>query len=183
MNWATTRVAPTFQCRSIVLGHVGRPSWSPGKNSSFNLYYLDIAKPLQRFLQFLMQRVRVMHCIILWSQERLPFTIRNKYFIMIATRLIPDAVVDIHDAYPIIRDRLFVRTAELQRDPDLVLFAVYFLFNCMQLLNIVAQNTWLVASHLHLTAHNDHCILSPQSCRFFIGPWEDGYTDRASHIL
>src|ERR1700746_3542467 len=102
-----------------------------------------------------------MHCIIFWSQERLPFSMRNKYFIMVATWLISNTVVDIHDAYPIIRDRLFVRTAELQRDPDLVVFAVHFLFNCMQLLNIVAQNTWLVATHLHLTAHDDHCILIP----------------------
>src|SRR6266568_6878739 len=102
-----------------------------------------------------------MHCVILWSQWRLPFAIRNKYFVMVATGLISNTVVDIHDAYPIIRDRLFVRTAELQCNPDLVLFAVHSLFNCMQLLNSVAQNTWLIAAHLHLTAYNHHRIFSP----------------------
>src|SRR5437762_8918457 len=102
-----------------------------------------------------------MHCVIFWSQQCLPFTIRNEYFVMVPTGLISNTVVDIHDAYLIIRDRLFVRTAELQRNPDLVLFAVHLLFNCIQLLDIVAQYTWLVSTHLHLTAHNDHRILSP----------------------
>src|SRR5947207_14309101 len=102
-----------------------------------------------------------MHCVIFWSQQCLPFTIRNEYFVMVPTGLISNTVVDIHDAYPIIRDRLFVRTAELQRNPDLVLFAVHFLLNCMQLLNSVAQNTWLVTTYLHLTANDDHRIFSP----------------------
>ena len=35
----------------------GKMNRSPGKNSSFNLYYFDIAQTLQRLLQFLM------HCV------------------------------------------------------------------------------------------------------------------------
>src|SRR5438309_2026169 len=130
----------------------GRPGWGGGiiVLSALPRHYPDLAAPPPVFDATCLSNAS---CYLL---ESVTSAIRHQYFEMVATGLISNTIVDIHDAHLIVRDRLFVRTAELQRNPDLVLFAVHLLFNCIQLLDIVAQYTWLVSTHLHLTAHNDH---------------------------
>src|SRR5260370_42538582 len=115
----------------------------------------------QYILQLLMHLLRIMHGVIFWRQKHLPFAVANQYVIMVATGPVSNAVVDVQYAHLIVRYRLFVRTAQFQCDPRLVLFAVHLLFNREESFDAIAQNAWLVSPYLHLATHNHHRLLGP----------------------
>src|SRR5437667_6625234 len=132
-----------------------------------------------------MHLFRVVHGIVTRRQKHLPLTITYPDVVEIATGFITNTVVDIINAYHIIRDSLLIWTGQLHRYPDMIFLAVHLFLNRVKLFDAVAQNARFVATYLHFTTYNHDFVLDPQFRRFFVKPGEDRYkeTDRKSTRL
>src|SRR2546421_778972 len=126
---------------------------------------------------------RIMHGIVAWCQEDLPFTVDDQDVVVVAARTIPQAIVDILQANNIIGDGALVIATAMQGDPDLVLFAVHLFFNCLQAFGTVTQDVHFIVAHLYLAADNNHRVLDPQLCCLFIGAGKDGDADGSAHVF
>src|SRR6266702_885690 len=104
---------------------------------------------------------RIMHGIIAWCQEGLPFTIDDQNIVVVAAGTVAQAIVDILQANNIIGDRAFVIAAAMQGDPDLILFAIDLFLGRFYLFSAITQYTRLVTSYLHFAAHNHLIVISP----------------------